>query len=104
MSTSHHPTSAASTRAGVTGLTRSCPVVTIVDRGARRFDFAPAGVENYEFDHCWEDYRFGLFQATVVTVTGAIFALRSKRGDQMFQTMARRSCAAIRELDSLSLL
>ena len=63
-----------------------------------------AGVDDYELDCCWEDYRFGVFQATMVTVTGAMFAPRTKRGDQMFQTMARRSCAAIRELDALSLL
>jgi hypothetical protein len=89
----------------VTGLTRSCTVVTY-QWTAERGDsiLRPAGVENYEFDHCWEDYRFGLFQATVVRVTGAMLALRTKRGDQIFQTMARRSCAAIRELDSLSLV
>jgi hypothetical protein len=63
-----------------------------------------AGVDDYEFDRCWDDYRFGLFQATMVTVTGAMFAPRTTRGDQMFQTMARRSCAAIRELDAISLL
>lgn len=61
-----------------------------------------AGVENYEFDHCWEDFVF--LKATVVTVTGAMFAPWTKRGDQMFHTMVRRSYPAIRGLDSLSLL
>ena len=44
-----------------------------------------AGVHDYEFDRCWEDYRFGLFQATMVSVTGTMFAPRTKRGTRCFR-------------------
>jgi hypothetical protein len=44
-----------------------------------------------------------MFQGPMITVLGAIFATaeRSERADGMFLAMARRSCAAIRDLDSI---
>ncbi len=63
-----------------------------------------AGVQGYSAAECWDDYRYALFQATMITVLGAMFAPRTDRGDVMFQVMTARSCAAIRDLDALALL
>jgi hypothetical protein len=64
------------------------------------------GVRDYSFERCFDDYRLGVLQATMITSLGAIFATRerSAEADDMFMAMATRSCAAIRDLDTLSLL
>jgi len=62
------------------------------------------GVASYGFDECFDDYRFGQFQGPLVTVLGAMAVLQTERGDDMFMAMCSRSCQAIRDLDSLSLL
>ena len=63
------------------------------------------GVTDYAADRCWEDYRLGQLQGPMVTVIGCMYAggVRSDRSDAMFLAMARRSCAAIRDLRSLDL-
>lgn len=65
-----------------------------------------SGVRDYSFEQCFDDYRLGLLQATMITSLGAIFATRerSAEADAMFMAMAKRSSAAIRDLDTLSLL
>ncbi len=57
-------------------------------------------------DDCFEDYRLGQLQGPMITVLGCIYATatRSEASDAMFLAMARRSCAAIRDLRSLELL
>ena len=62
------------------------------------------GVEDYELEQCWGDYCYGLFQAPLITVLGAMFAVRTERGDEMFQAMTERGCAAIRDTGALELL
>ena len=62
------------------------------------------GVAGYELDACYEDYRFGHFQGTLVTVLGAMAVIQTDRGDDMFMAMCSRSCQAIRDLDSASFL
>lgn len=62
------------------------------------------GVAGYSFDQCFDDYRFGQFQGPLVTVLGAMAVIQTARGDEMFMAMASRSCQAIRDLDSTSLL
>jgi aminoglycoside phosphotransferase (APT) family kinase protein len=61
------------------------------------------GVTGYELDRCFDDYRVGHLQAPMITTLGAIFATRerSERADEMFVAMARRACAAIRDLGTL---
>ncbi len=61
------------------------------------------GVEGYSFDRCFDDYRLGEFQAPMITTIGCMYATaeRSREADAMFLAMARRCCAAIRDLDSL---
>jgi hypothetical protein len=61
------------------------------------------GVDGYDLGRCFDDYRLGQLQAVLVTTTGAMYATadRSESADRMFLAMARRSCAAIRDLASL---
>jgi len=65
---------------------------------------AEHGVEGYELEQCWGDYCYGLFQAPLITVLGAMFAVRTERGDDMFRAMTERGCAAIRDTGALELL
>jgi len=62
------------------------------------------GVSDYSFDACFDDYRYGQFQGPLVTVLGAMAVIQTDRGDDMFMAMCSRSCQAIRDLDSASLL
>jgi aminoglycoside/choline kinase family phosphotransferase len=60
--------------------------------------------EEYSFERCFEDYRFGQLQGPMITVIGCMTSSGSSlAGDDMFLAMASRSCAAIRDLDSLKL-
>jgi len=43
-------------------------------------------------------------QGPLITVLGAAYGTRTERGDEMFLAMASRSCAAIRDLQSLTLV
>jgi fructosamine-3-kinase len=69
-------------------------------------DLLERGVTGYDADRCFDDYRLGQLQGPLITMLGAIFAtaVRSDAADRMFMAMARRSCAAIRDLGSLDLL
>ncbi len=60
------------------------------------------GVTGYTLDDCRRDYRFAALQGPLVAVFGAAYGTPSERGDAMFATMIRRSCAAIRDLESLT--
>jgi hypothetical protein len=61
-------------------------------------------VRDYPLDACFEDYRRGHFQGPLITVLGAMGVVQTDRGDDMFMAMISRSCQAIRDLDSGSLL
>jgi aminoglycoside/choline kinase family phosphotransferase len=63
------------------------------------------GIEEYSLERCFEDYRFGQLQGPLITVLGCMTSSgRSSEADNMFLSMAARSCAAIRDLGSLNLL
>jgi aminoglycoside phosphotransferase (APT) family kinase protein len=63
------------------------------------------GIEDYGFERCFEDYRFGQLQGPMITVLGCMTSSgRSSEADEMFLAMATRSCAAIRDLGSLDVL
>jgi hypothetical protein len=49
-----------------------------------------AGVEGYDFERCWNDYRRGVFAGFAVTVVAAPMVVQTERGDEMFTAMARR--------------
>lgn len=62
------------------------------------------GVTGYSFEHCWDDYRLGMLQNPFITVFGCVYGARTERGDRMFLAMIERGCAAIRDLDVLTLI
>ncbi|WP_030167955.1 phosphotransferase family protein [Spirillospora albida] len=63
------------------------------------------GVQGYTLEECFDDYRFAALQGPLTTVLGCAYSShRTDRGDAMFLAMARRSCAQIRDLDTLSLI
>ncbi|MBO0856067.1 MAG: phosphotransferase [Nocardia sp.] len=62
------------------------------------------GVTGYSLESCHADYRFALPQGPLIAVFGAAYGTPTPRGEQMFAAMVRRSCAAIRDWDSLSRL
>lgn len=60
------------------------------------------GVTGYSLDDCRRDYRFAALQVPLVVIFGAAYGAPTERGDAMFAVMARRGCAAIRDLGSLT--
>ena len=64
------------------------------------------GVPAADVAGIFDDYRLGQFQGPLITVLGSEFATveRTPAADGMFLAMARRSCAAIRDLDALALV
>jgi len=65
-----------------------------------------AEVRDYDGAQCFEDYRLGQLQGPLITVLGSEYAtaVRTPAADGMFLAMARRSCAAIRDLASIDLV
>ncbi|MFT7651049.1 MAG: hypothetical protein ACI9UU_000149 [Candidatus Azotimanducaceae bacterium] len=61
-------------------------------------------VEDYSFEACMDDYRFGQFQGPLITVLAAHGLAHTARGDDMFIAMCTRACEAIRDLGSLEML
>ncbi|WP_216654117.1 phosphotransferase [Nocardioides sp. zg-DK7169] len=61
------------------------------------------GVTGYSREEAFEDYRYAMLQGPLVAVFGCAYGTRTERGDRMFATMLARSCAAIRDLGTLSL-
>ena len=61
------------------------------------------GVTGYDAEQCLDDYRLDQLQAPMITTLGCAYAsgVQSRASDEMFLAMARRSCAAIRDLGSL---
>ncbi|MEM6710420.1 MAG: phosphotransferase, partial [Pseudomonadota bacterium] len=49
-----------------------------------------AGVEDYTWSQCWDDYRLGTFAGFGVTVIASMIVERTERGDAMFTAMAQR--------------
>jgi hypothetical protein len=62
------------------------------------------GVQDYDRDTCWRDYRLGMPQVLLISAFGFAFAAGTDRGDEMVLTMLRRGCQAIRELGTIELL
>ncbi len=49
-----------------------------------------AGIQDYDFDGCWRDYRRATFAGFSVTVIASMMVQQTERGDQMFTAMADR--------------
>ena len=62
------------------------------------------GVDGYDLDACWDDYRFAQLQAPLVAAFGCAYGQRTERGMRMFAAMVRRAAAAIRDLGTLDLV
>jgi hypothetical protein len=83
-----------------------------VDRRAHERDIvgtyhdrlASIGVEDYDAEQCWDDYRHALFHGLFICVMGEAFSKPTERGRQMFTVMAERSAVAIDDLDSFALV
>jgi aminoglycoside phosphotransferase (APT) family kinase protein len=62
------------------------------------------GVTGYDRETCWQDYRLGMLQVTLLTTFGFAFAAETERGGDMVLAMLERGCRAIRELGTLDLI
>jgi hypothetical protein len=64
---------------------------------------ASCGVD-YPLDEAEADYRLDVLHGPLITVLGRVYATAAPtpEADEMFLAMATRSCAAIRDLDTLS--
>jgi len=62
------------------------------------------GVTDYDWETCWQDYRFGVLQAPLICSLGLVFATGTDRGDDMFVAMLSRACQAVRDLGTLELV
>jgi hypothetical protein len=63
-----------------------------------------AGVSGYSWDECWDEYGRSLLSALMTTIFGAMYGVRSDRGDQMFVVMGGRHARQILDLGVDSLL
>lgn len=62
------------------------------------------GVEGYDWDACWTDYRRGCWSGVLMAVAAAMLVERTERGDRMFLTMAERHAAQADDLSAAELL
>jgi hypothetical protein len=62
------------------------------------------GVDRYELDECFADYRLGMLQGPLIATLGAAFSATTERGDEMMLVMLERACAAIEELDTIGII
>ena len=59
-----------------------------------------SGVEDYDFDQCWNDYRRGCFGGVLMALIASMLVGATDRGDEMFLTMARRHARHALDLDA----
>jgi hypothetical protein len=57
-----------------------------------------AGVSSYTFAACWDDYSRSLLSALLTTIFGAMYGVRTERGDRMFELMGSRHARQILDL------
>ena len=63
-----------------------------------------AGVRDYDFARCWDDYRRGAFAGFSVTVIASVIVQETARGNEMFTAMARRHARHALDLGSAEFL
>ncbi|MGH9274890.1 MAG: phosphotransferase family protein [Acidimicrobiales bacterium] len=63
-----------------------------------------AGVTDYEWTRCWDDYRLGTFSGLIMAVTASMLVERTERGDAMFMVMAERHSHHAVDLQATALL
>jgi hypothetical protein len=57
-----------------------------------------AGVTDYSFVECWDEYARSLLSALMTTIFGAMYGARTARGDKMFVVMGGRHARQILDL------
>ena len=62
------------------------------------------GVEGYDWDRCWRDYRRYAYYALTFLAPSAVLVRRTERGDRMFLTALDRAVAQITDLSAEELL
>jgi hypothetical protein len=62
------------------------------------------GVQIFDAETAWEDYRFGMLQVPLITTLGFAFSAATDRGDEMVLAMLARGGRAIRELGTLEMV
>lgn len=62
------------------------------------------GVNDYEFDNCWQDYRKSAFAGFPVTVVASMLVQQTTRGDEMFAVMADRHSRHALDLNAAEFL
>jgi len=63
-----------------------------------------AGVADYPWEACWQDYRRTTFAGFAVTIIASMMVERTERGDEMFIAMARRHGRHALDLDAAEFL
>lgn len=63
-----------------------------------------AGVSDYGWARCWQDYRRGTWAGLVMAVGASMMVERTPRGDQMFLAMASRHARQALDLEAPDLL
>ena len=53
------------------------------------------GVASYPFEECWDEYAGSLLSALLTTIFGAMYGMRTERGDRMFELMGARHARQI---------
>ena len=62
------------------------------------------GVEDYDWDTCWHDYRRYSFGGLLMAVGASMLVERTARGDDMFMAMAERHSTQILDLEATEFL
>jgi hypothetical protein len=70
--------------------------------GAYHAGLVGAGVEGYDWDRCWRDYRRGTWSGLIMAVAASMLVERTTRGDLMFMTMAARHARHALDLDAVT--
>jgi hypothetical protein len=70
--------------------------------GAYHAGLVKAGVDAYDWDRCWHDYRRGTWSGLVMAVAASMLVERTPRGDLMFLTMADRHARHALDLDAVT--
>ena len=62
------------------------------------------GVEGYDWDTCWRDYRRYSFGGLLMAIGASMLVERTARGDDMFMAMAERHSTQILDLEATEFL
>ena len=63
-----------------------------------------AGVDGYDWDRCWHDYRRGTWSGLIMAVAASMLVERTPRGDLMFLAMASRHARHALDLDATAVI